>query len=143
MAELSLVPNVSVIAVQTVVFLTNLVVVKKLFVEPYLTLKDRRDKLTTVSQSDAAALTLANEQAVIKIETAIQTAAREASKARELLRQEASVKRSTIIKQAEAEAAATISSVTKQIADDLNEQKSSVPGLVKQLTGEVYQVAIT
>ena len=143
MAELSLVPNVSVIAVQTVVFLTNLVVVKKLFVEPYLTLKDRRDKLTTGSQSDAAALTLANEQAVIKIETAIQTAAREASKARELLRQEASVKRSTIIKQAEAEAAATISSVTKQIADDLNEQKSSVPGLVKQLTGEVYQVAIT
>ena len=143
MAELSLVPNVSVIAVQTVVFLTNLVVVKKLFVEPYLTLKDRRDKLTTGSQSDAAALTLANEQAVIKIETAIQTAAREASKARELLRQEASVKRSTIIKQAEAEAAATISSVTKQIADDLNEQKSSVPGLVKQLTAEVYQVAIT
>jgi len=143
MAELSLVPNASVVAVQTAIFLTNLMIAKKLFVEPYLKLQDKRAKLTTGSQSDAAALMQANEKAAAEIEARIQTAAREAAKAREQLRAEAMVKRDTIVKQAESEASATVLAMAQQIAAESAAQKNRIPDIVKTLTNDVYQVAIS
>ena len=44
MASLELVPHPDVLVVQAGVFLANFVVVKKLLVEPYLTVRDKRER---------------------------------------------------------------------------------------------------
>jgi len=143
MAELSLVPNASVVAVQTAIFLTNLVVAKKLFVQPYLKLQSQRAKLTTGNQAEAEALMKANDKAAAEIESRIQTAARESAKAREQLRAEALASRAAIVKKAEEEATATINAMTKQIAAETVQHQKQIPDIVKQLTNDVYQVAIS
>lgn len=143
MAELNLVPNVPVIAVQTAIFVTNLIITKKLLVEPYQQLRAKRDQLTTGSQEDAVALTAANEKHVQEIESRIQNAAREAALARESVRKKALDQRAEIVAAAEAAAAETIASVTKEIRADLAAQKVRVPEIVQQLTQDVYKVAIS
>jgi len=50
MAELNLVPNPTLLVVQGGVFLTNIWLINKLILKPYLKLKEARDRLTIGNQ---------------------------------------------------------------------------------------------
>ena len=125
---MNLVPNPTVLAVQAGVFLTNLVVVKKLFVEPYLSVRDRRDALTVGSKDEAQKFLAESERIALELQARIQTAAEEAKKEREKSREAAMVKRQAALAAASADAKKLIEQVEKQIQQDLTDEKAKEIG---------------
>lgn len=142
MASLNLIPNPPVLAVQAVIFLANVVVVKKLFVEPYLQVKDRRDKITVGSKDDAARFLAEAEQISQRLNERLQSAFDAAKAEREKIRNAAIAKRDALLAAAEAEAKTHVEAMERQISDALNREKSKVPGVVQTLTDEVYRIAL-
>lgn len=142
MASLNLVPNPPVLAVQAVVFLVGLAVVKKLFVEPYLSVRDKREKLTVGNKDEAQKLFQEAERVAQDVTTRISVAVDEAKKARGKTRDAAIAKRQAALAVAEGESKQLIAAVEKQIQQDLAEEKAKVPAIVKSLTDEVYKLAL-
>ncbi len=142
MATLNLVPNPTVLAVQAGVFLANLIVVKKLLVEPYLTVRDRREALTVGSKDEAQKILGDCEKISLDMAARLSGAADEAKKEREKIRDAANVKRNAALTAAAAEAKKLVAEVEKQIQQDLVGEKAKVPAIVKSLTDEVYKLAL-
>lgn len=143
MAELNLVPNPAVVVVQAAFFISNVVVAKKFFVEPYLKLKDTRDALTTKTLASARAMSLEVDQKSKEIDQRIGGAIREAQAHRERLHQEATGKRTEIMKKAEAAAKASFESITLEIRKEVEAQKIQVPVIVDKLANDVFALATT
>ena len=142
MASLNLVPNSPVLVVQAGIFLANLAIIKKLYVDPYLTVRDRRDALT-LGNKDAAMAALDQAEATQqKITTTLSNAADAAKKSRDSLRAIAIEKRNVILAAAESEAKAEIDAVEKRIQSELAAEKAKIPAIVVLLTQEVYQLAL-
>lgn len=142
MAELNLVPNLTVVAVQTGIFITNLVIVKKLIVEPYFMLREKRDAMTSGAQGDAARLLSESEAMARKIEERLQTTSSEASAMREKVRQAAVQKAEEIRKAAETETKSAVAKVTAEIAAEVSKQRAGIPDAVRKLSEEVYKLAV-
>lgn len=142
MATINLVPNPTVLVVQTGVFLANLVIVKKLILEPYLALKDKRESLTSGQASDAQKILADCETMTQKITTTIQSAVSESSKAAQSILADAQKKKDAILKVAEEKAKATFESAKSEIAESLAQEKGKVPEAVRKLADEIYQAAI-
>lgn len=142
MAAINLIPNPTVLAVQAGIFLVNIVIVKKLLLEPYLKVRDRRDQLTIGSKDAAERASRDAEAAATEISQALTQTSIEAKAAREKLREAALVKKTSIVSQAEAEAKATIAAAEQEIARNLEQEKTKIPAIVKQLTEEVYRLAL-
>lgn len=142
MASLNLVPNPPVLAVQAVVFLTGLVVVKKLFVEPYMTLRDKREALTVGSKDEAQKLLQETDRISQEITAKLNAAIIDAKQAREKVRDAALTKRNAALSAAEGESKQLVQQVEAQIKQDLAAEKAKVPAIVKSLTDEVYKLAL-
>ena len=142
MASLNLVPNPPVLIVQAGIFLANLAIIKKLYVDPYLTVRDRRDALTLGNKDAAAAALQEAEATQQKIAHVLAGAVDAAKKSRETVRLAAIEKRNGILGLAEAEAKAVVQAVEKQIQAELAAEKAKVPAIVAALTQEVYQLAL-
>ncbi len=142
MASLNLVPNPPVLAVQAVVFLMGLAVVKKLFVEPFLELRDKREKLTVGSKDEAVKLLAEADRVSLDITAKLNTAITEAKQAREKTRDAAIDKRTAALSAAEGESKKFLAEVESQIRQDLAQEKAKVPAIVKSLTDEVYKLAL-
>lgn len=142
MASLELIPKVPVLVVQGAVFLANIVIVKKLLVEPYLQVKDRRDKVTVGSKDDAVRFLAEAERVSQHIAERLQTAYDAAKAEREKIRAAALAKRDTIVSAAEKEAKAHMDVMERQVRDSLDQEKQKVPAIVKSLTDEVYRIAL-
>jgi F0F1-type ATP synthase membrane subunit b/b' len=142
MATLNLIPNPPVLAVQAGIFLLNIVVVKKLMLEPYLKIRDRRDQLTVGSKDSAEKATREADTATAEIHTRLTGAATEAKAEREKLREVALERKATIVTKAEAEARATVAAAETEIKQAMAQEKTKVPAIVKQLTDEVYRLAL-
>ena len=143
MASLELVPHPSVLAVQVGVFLANLVVVKKLWVEPYLLVKERRQKLTVGSKDEATRLLAEAEKVAEEINSKLLTAASEAKASREGVREAALQRRTQILAAADAEAKAYVGTVERQVKEELMRERGKVPAVVHKLTDEVYTLALS
>lgn len=139
MATLELVPKIPVLIVQTGVFLANIVVVKQLFVAPFLKMKDRRDALTIGNQEVAVKILAECETLTKDISSKLDVAYTEAAAARENIRATALVKKTGIIKAAEAEARSYIESIEKEINQEVANEKQKIPAIVNSLTQEFYQ----
>lgn len=142
MAALNLVPNPSVLIVQVGVFLVNMAVVKKLFVEPYLVVRERREALTVGSKDEATRALAECETITQAIEARIVATATEAKKERERLRNAALEKRAAVLAAANAETQKTVEAVEQQIRQDLVAERAKVPSIVASLTDEVYKLAL-
>jgi len=141
MAELNLVPNTTVVVVQTGIFLANLVVVKKLIVDPYMRLREKRDSMTSGAQGDAVRLTAESETMARQIEERLNAASREAASARDATRQGANTKADAIRKSAETDAKAAVAKVSAEVAAELTQQKAKIPAVVKQISDDVFRLA--
>jgi F0F1-type ATP synthase membrane subunit b/b' len=142
MASLNLVPNPPVLAVQAAIFLTGLVVVKKLFVEPYLTVRDKREKLTLGSKDEAQKLLAECDRISQDITAKLNQAVADAKQARDKVREAALAKRQTALSAAEGDSKKLVAEVENQIKQDLAAEKAKVPAIVKSLTDEVYKLAL-
>jgi len=143
MASLELIPNPQVPVVQAGIFLANLVVVKKLWVEPYLTVRDRREKMTAGSKDDATRFLADAERLSEEINAKLKSAAGEAKSHRETIRNAALARRAQILAAAESEAKAHVDTVERQIKDELTRERSKVPAIVQTLTDDVYKLALS
>lgn len=142
MASLNLVPNPPVLVVQAGIFLANLAIIKKLYVDPYLTVRDRREKLTVGNREDATKALQQAEATQTRIAEVLTNAAETARKGKDSVRAVAIEKRNSVLSAAEAEAKAQVEAVERQIQSELAAEKAKIPGVVAQLTQEVYALAI-
>ncbi len=138
MAQLNLVPDPAVVGVQIGLFIVNMAVVKKLYLEPYLRLRAKRDALTTGSQADASRLMFECDEIARKVQSSIEEAAAAASSERERIKSAAVSRRTEIIKTAEEKARAEVESVTSRIQSELAEQRALLPKVVSELTAQVF-----
>lgn len=138
MAQLNLVPEPAVVAIQIGVFLANIVIVKKLFVDPYLRMRLQREALTSGSKADATRLLYECDEIASKLQESIDSAAAEATSERERIKLQATKKRSEIIHAAEARAKAEFDSVASRVKEELVEQRRLLPKVITNLTDEVF-----
>ena len=139
MGSLNLVPNPTVMAVQAGLFVANFVAVKKLLLDPYLKVYDKRQNLTVGNQNEAAELLQKNESAMKEIKQTLLNASEEATKLRNTLTSEANATKANLIKSAETDAKASVYSVRKQIQDSMKEELAKVPSLVDDLTDVIVK----
>jgi len=143
MASLNLVPNPTVVAVQMGIFLTNLYIVKKMLLEPYLVLRAKRDGLTTGSQKDSERLSQESEAMTQSITTAVQSALVSASGAVEQIRATAQKRKDEIVKQAEEVARVQIENARKEIVSNLQAERAKIPATVKSVADEIYRMTLS
>ena len=143
MASLNLIPDPMVLGAQIGLFLANFVAVKKLFVKPYLLVRDRRLALTIGSQEEATEALVETDRISRQIDQAFSDAAAQAKSERDAMRAHVESTRSSILTAAEAAAKSTVTAVEQQIRAELAEEKSKVPAVVKALTEEVLKVALS
>ncbi len=143
MAELHITPNPIVIAAQAGIFLANFVVVKKLILNPYLKVRDLRDKLTLGNREEAAA-TLGKCDSIAKqIEEKLVASSSDAKKLRDDIRTKATAESSDFLAAAEKDARSVIDAVQKDVAAEVTSEKAKIPDVVKRLTDEVFTLAVT
>lgn len=142
MANLQLVPNPTVLVVQAGVFLSAMVVVKKLYVDPFLKLKDKRDAATTGNQDLASELLAKNEADKVTVKERISEASSEALQLISSAKKAATEERDAIVAKASAEAKERIQALSKEIAERLSEERARIPEVVAKLSATVYDRAI-
>jgi F0F1-type ATP synthase membrane subunit b/b' len=142
MAAVNLVPNPAVLVVQAGVFLVNLVLVKKLYVEPYLRVRDRREAMTVGSRDEAARALAECDTVAQALEARLNAAMTDAKKARDRVREAALTKRTDMLSAAEAEARQAVDAVERQIQQEVATERAKVPAVVASLTDEVYKLAL-
>jgi F0F1-type ATP synthase membrane subunit b/b' len=143
MATLELIPKVPVLIVQTGVFLANIVVVKKLFVDPYLKLQDRRDAMTIGNQEGATKILSECESITRNVTSKLEDAYAEAAAAREVVRGNTIAKKTQILKAAETEARTYVAAIEKEIQLEVAREKQKIPAIVNSLTQEFYEKTLS
>ena len=142
MATLNLIPNPMVLGAQIGVFYLNFIAVKKLFVEPYLSVRDRRQALTFGSKDEATKALVSCDRISKDIESRYISSATEAKVDREQIREQAQIARQALIIAAEKDAKAEVANVETQIRAELVAEKEKIPGVIKALSDEVYKLAL-
>jgi F0F1-type ATP synthase membrane subunit b/b' len=138
---LNLSPNITVIAIQAGIFLTNMFVVKKLMLEPYLRVRDARMKKTGGSQDDAQSLRSKALELDGQIASKMKEAHRQASEVREKIKSEAITKRNLLIAEAEKSAKEEQSKLLKDIQANLTEERTKLAATVDELSKNFVNLA--
>lgn len=142
MSTLNLIPNPPVLAVQAGIFLLNIFIVKKLILEPYLKVRDRRYALTIGSKEAAERASRDAESVASFIAAAITKTTGDVKNEREKIRDAALQKKAAIVASAEADAKAAIAAAEQEIRQDLAQEKLKIPAIVNQLADDVYRLAL-
>jgi F0F1-type ATP synthase membrane subunit b/b' len=138
MAQLNLSPVPTVVAIQIGVFIVNMMIVKKLFLDPYMRLRAKRDALTSGSKADASRLLYECDEIARKVQDSIDSAASVAASERERIKTAAAKKRAEIIHAAELKAKAEFEAVSSSINEELAEQRRLLPKVITSLTDELF-----
>lgn len=142
MSSLNLEPNPTIMAVQAGLFALNFVAVKKLFLDPYIRVYDKRQNLTVGSQSQTKDLVSKNESILTKIQSSFKEVNGEAAKIRESITHKASLERKDIVAKAEQEAKEIVSQINKQISQLKKEERPKIPQAVEQISDSIFKQII-
>lgn len=134
MSSLNLSPNPTIMAITAGIFVANLIAVKKLFLEPYLKVRDQRIKATFGNQSEAEQLEVENSRATENIRTRISQASLDARNFRESTLVTAKQKRDELLAAASKEASEVVNAMRGNLVKELAEQRQAVPAIVQQLS---------
>ncbi|HET9238875.1 MAG TPA: hypothetical protein VFO10_16580 [Oligoflexus sp.] len=134
MSSLNLSPNPVIMAATAGIFVANLIVVKKLFLEPYLKVRDQRIKATFGNQAAAEQLEVENTRATEKIRDRIAQASLEARNFRDSSLATAKHKRDELLAAASKEASDVVTAMRGNLVKELAEQRQAVPAIVQQLS---------
>lgn len=133
MAQLNLTPDPVVLGAQAAIFLANMFVVKKLILEPYLSVRSRREASTGGSQNEAQ--TLLNEADALeeKITQRMRAAHKDAAIARDKIKTDAMNKRAGVLAQADAEAKKEQAKIMNEIEANLREERLRKDTTIKEI----------
>jgi len=134
MSSLNLSPNPEVMVITAGIFFANFYAVKKLLLEPYLTVREQRIKATIGSQAEAEQLELENSRSVEKIRSRFVEASLDGRDFRDSVLATAKQKRDELLAGASKEASEVIASMRVTLMKELAEQKQAVPAIVQQLS---------
>lgn len=133
MAQLNLSPDPVVLGAQAAIFLANMFVVKKLILDPYLSVRSKREASTGGSQEEAQKLATDAQALEWKITERMRAAHKEASTTREKIKSAALAKRSEILAHADAEAKKDQAKIQQDIAANLKEELSRKDATIKDI----------
>lgn len=140
-SSLNLSPDITVIGIQAGLFLTNMFVVKKLMLEPYLKLRSAREAKTGGSQGDAIALVNKASELDQIIGEKMRDAHKAAAVVRETIKSAALARRSSIVGVAETSAKKEQQEIQASIAANLKEERSKRDETITKITEELVQQA--
>jgi F0F1-type ATP synthase membrane subunit b/b' len=138
MSQLNLSPDPVVLAAQATIFLANMLVVKKLILEPYLSVRAKREASTGGSQDNANKLIVEAKALEEKITERMRGAHKDASAARDKIKGEHQRKRGEILSQAEVAAKAEQQKIESEIAKNLSEERSKKDETIKSLADTFF-----
>jgi F0F1-type ATP synthase membrane subunit b/b' len=139
MAGLHLVPNPAVLLVQTGLFVANVIVVKKLMLEPYLRVRAKRFSATEGSLDFAATTTETNEKLTKELELKLMSAQAEIKRDAQLLIDKANAEREVLLKSAEGKARESLGQVEAMVKKELDEERQKLPKIVEELVPVLYK----
>jgi len=142
MANLDLIPKLPVLAVQAGIFVANLGIMKKLFMEPYLKVRNAQDSQTIGSQGDAARFLVVADTVSAEINARLQAALLHAKEAREKVRGTAIGQRQTLLSAAQAVVKTELDRVEGEVKAQMEAERAKVPNVVASLVNEVYKIAL-
>jgi F0F1-type ATP synthase membrane subunit b/b' len=117
-------------------------IVKKLMLEPYLSIRSRRDAQTGGSQDAAQKLQSEAEALEAKITDRMRTAHKEATVVREGIKKEALDKRAAILAKAESEAKAEQARIESALATNLKEERARQDQSIKTIADQFFAQVI-
>ena len=139
MAELNLVPNPTLLVVQTGVFITNVWLINTLILKPYQKLKDARDQATVGNQDEAHRIlkNIASMSAAIKQKTA--EALEQARESIKSARDQAHKQQQQIVSAATDEAQKTLEGFRDELKRNLNAERERSKEIFGALSDELYK----
>ncbi len=141
MSSLNLNPDPIVMGVQAGIFLTNMYIVKKLMLDPYMKLRTARDAKTGGSQAAAEELLDKAANMDFVITSKMRDAHKSASTVRETIKAAAAAKRAVLLSEAETTARKEQSEIQRAIAENLSEERSKKEQTIQKITEEFIQFA--
>ena len=142
MAKLDLQPDLSLIVVQSGLFLINLYIVNFFFVKPFLLLKRKRDEVTRDRLREAEAKAKERELLLKKIEGQLGEALLAGTKRKEEIVKQALAEQKDIIAKAREAASLHVKQIKEEIEKKLQKECNRVPSLVSGLAGDIYKELI-
>lgn len=143
MSSLNLVPNPTVIVVQTAIFIGNFVAIKKLFLDPYLKVSNKRESLTEGSDENTKAINERNAQLVQQMQQAHESVNNEGAQYRRGKLEGAKKRSEEIVGNAEQYAKTTIDQMHSGVTKALAEERAKIPSCIDDLTEEIYRKIVT
>lgn len=140
-SSLNLSPDLPLIGVQAGLFIANMYVVKKLMLEPYLKVREARERKTGGSQGDAEALLKQASELDQVITNKMREAHKSASATREQIKSAAASKRASIVSTAENTAKKEQAEIQAAIHQNLAEEKAKREQIVAQITEDFVREA--
>lgn len=133
MAQLNLTPDPIILGAQAAIFLANMIVVKKLILEPYLSVRSRREASTGGSQDEAQSLLKEAEALGEKITQRMRAAHKDAAALRDKIKGEAMTKRAAILADADAAAKKEQAKIMSEIESNLREERLRKDSTIKEV----------
>ena len=138
MSQLNLTPDPVLLGTQAVIFLANMLVVKKLILEPYLMVRSRREAATGGSQDEALKLSQEALAMEAKITERMRAEHKEATMAREAIKAKAMSERSAKLANAEASAKQAQVKIEQEIAQNLSEERANKEASIKTIADNFF-----
>ena len=142
MSQLNLTPDPVLLGSQAVIFLANMFIVKKLLLEPYLSVRSRREAQTGGSQDAAHKLSEEAKALDAKITERMRAAHKDAAQVRESIKNEANKKRADLLARAESEAKSEQEKIQSAITLNLKEERSRKEETIKSVANEFFAQVI-
>jgi F0F1-type ATP synthase membrane subunit b/b' len=141
-SALNLIPDLEILCAQTGIFLANLVVVKTLIINPYLSLQEKRRAHTSDSQDQAQKTLASCVQQSAAIEAQIAATIAEVSTQGEKVKAQALTEQQRLIVAVRQQVDVDLEAMRREIAEQLAEQRSKVPAVAEQLSKQFYQTLL-
>lgn len=135
---MNLIPNIYIMAIQLVVFLINIYIVKVFILEPFLRLKARRDEATSLLKNKTHLLAEENKKSISDIELAIQEVREYNRNVMETAKNKQQTENQNQIMQIKEEANARLAAFKQELEAQVKEQQSKVQSTVRELSKELH-----
>ena len=142
MASLNLQPNLQLMLAQAAVFAANFYVVKKLFVSPYLKIKEKRDLFTTGRIKSSEISIKECRDLEFQIEERLKNSREEVVVFCEKEKQEAIKQKNVVLTKAKEEAEKVLQKMRLEIQEKVKQENEKIASLAKPLADEVFQKVI-
>ncbi len=137
MSAINLSPDVTLIGIQASLFLSNVFIVKKLMLEPYLKVRDEREKKTQGHEGTAERLMKEADSMDRAIADKLRVAHQKASQRSNQIKSDAMSQRTALIAKAETEAKAAqvalLSEIKTNLAEESARKSEAIAAIKKEL----------